>query len=86
MLNLLWLCLNFAIDAAGADKRVELVTQKTEEGADVFFKGLGGLAGIPVKPFTAEHKRGLCELLGAELEVRAGKQEMVVRFAENINR
>jgi len=85
LLNLLWLCLNFAMDAAGEDKRVELVPQKTGDGINIFLKGLGGLAEAPVQPFTAEHEKDLCDLLGAELEVHLGKQEMVVRFAARGN-
>jgi C4-dicarboxylate-specific signal transduction histidine kinase len=86
LMNLLWLCLDFAMDAAGEDKIVELVTQKTEAGIQVFFKGLGGLAGAPLKPFPAEHEKGLCDLLGAELEVSTGNQEIVVRISESIDR
>jgi C4-dicarboxylate-specific signal transduction histidine kinase len=85
LLNLLWLSLNFAIAAAGEDKRLELAPQKTGDTIHVFFKGLGGLAETPVQPFTAEHENDLCELLGAELEVRLGKQEMVLRFAAQGN-
>jgi C4-dicarboxylate-specific signal transduction histidine kinase len=86
LMNLLWLCLDFAMDAAGEDKIVELVTQKTEAGIQVFFKRLGGLAGAPLKLFPAEHEKGLFDLLRAELEVSAGSQEIVVRFAEDIDR
>lgn len=85
-MNLIWLCLDFAMDAAGEDKIVELVTQKTEDGVEVLFKRLGGLAGAPLKPFPAEHEKGLCELLGAELEISIANQEIVVRFAEEIDR
>ncbi len=84
LMNLLWLCLDFAMDAAGEDKIVELVTQKTETGIEVFFKRLGGLAGTPLKPFPAEPEKGLCDLLGAELEVNTGNQEIVVRISEDI--
>ena len=84
LMNLLWLCLDFAMDAAGEDKIVELATQKTEAGVQVFFKGLGGLAGTALKLFPAEHEKGLCDLLGAELEVNAGNQEVVVRIFESI--
>ena len=84
LMNLLWLCLDFAMDAAGEDKMVELVTQNTDAGIQVFFKGLGGLAGAPLKPFPAEPEKGLCVLIGAELEVSPGKREMVVRIAEDI--
>jgi C4-dicarboxylate-specific signal transduction histidine kinase len=86
LMNLLWLCLDFAMDTAGDDKVVELVTQKTEAGIQVFFKRLGGLAGAPLKPFPAEHEKGLCDLLRAELEVSVENQEIVVRIAEDIDR
>lgn len=86
LLNLLWLCLNFAMDAAGDDKQVELIPQKTDDGIEVYFKGLGGLTGATVKPFPAESEKRLCELLKAELEIRSRSQSMVVRFAPPINR
>jgi hypothetical protein len=38
-----------------------------------------------LKPFPAESEIGLCGLLGAELEVNTGNQEMVVRIAEGID-
>ena len=81
LMNLLWLCLDFAMNAAGEDKIVELVTQKTEAGIQVFFKRLGGLAGAPLKPFPAEPEKRLLDLLGAELEVSAENQEIVIRIA-----
>ena len=86
LMNLLWLCLDFAMDAAGEDKTVELVTPKTESGIQVCFKRLGGLAGAPLKGFPAEHEKGLCDLLRAELEVNPGNQEIVVRIAGDIVR
>ncbi len=86
LMNLLWLCLDFAMDAAGEDKIVELVTHKTEAGVQVFFKRLGGLAGAPLKPFPTEPEKRLLDLLRAELEVGAGNQEIVVRIAEDIAR
>jgi C4-dicarboxylate-specific signal transduction histidine kinase len=86
LMNLLWLCLDFTMDAAGEDKIVELVTQKTEAGIQVFFKRLGGLAGAPLKPFPAEPEKRLLDLLRAELEVSAGNQEIIVRIAGDIDR
>ena len=85
LLNFLWLCLDFAMDSAGEEKTVELITQKTEDRIDVFFKGLGGLAGATLKPFPAEAEKELCSLLGAELELNTGNQEMVVRIAKDID-
>lgn len=85
LLNLLWMCMHFSLNAAGEDKRVELTIQKTADGIEVFFKGLGGLAGAALKPFPDEPEKDLCRLLGAELEIRGGNQAMIVRFAENNN-
>jgi signal transduction histidine kinase len=83
LMSLLWLCLDFAMDAADDNKMVELVTQKTAAGIQVFFKGLGGLAGDPLKRFPAEPEKGLCGLLGAALEVSPGNREIVVTIAED---
>jgi C4-dicarboxylate-specific signal transduction histidine kinase len=82
MLNLLWLCLDFAMDAAGEAKTVELIAQKTEAEVHVFFKGLSSLGNAPLKPFPAELEKDLCGLLGAELEVNTGKQEMVIKIVK----
>jgi signal transduction histidine kinase len=86
LLNLLWLCLDFAMDAAGEDKIVELAPQRSTAGVQVFFKGLGGLAGAPLEPFQAQLEKGLFDLLRAKLEVAARNHEIVVTFAENIDR
>lgn len=85
LMNLLWLCLDFAMDEAGEDKKVELIPHKTEDGIEVYFKGLDHLAGAPVKPFPAESEKRLCELLRAEVEIRSRSKAMVVRFPQNIN-
>jgi len=86
LMNLLWLCLDFAMDAAGEEKIVELVTQKQDTGSQIFLKRLGGLAGASLKPFPDEHEKVLCDLLRAELEVSTGNQEIVVRIGEDIDR
>ena len=85
LMNLLWLCLDFAMDAAGEDKIVGLVARKTETGIPVFFKDLGGLAGAPLNHFPAEREKDLCGLLGAGLEVSIENREIDVRFAEDID-
>jgi len=83
-MNLLWLCLDFAMDSAGKDKIVELVAQKTEAAVQVFFKHLSGLGSDALKRFPAEPEKNLCDLLGAELKVNAGDREIIVRIAEDI--
>ncbi|MGD2185430.1 MAG: hypothetical protein PVI71_04845 [Desulfobacterales bacterium] len=86
LMNLLWRCLDFAMDTANEDKIVEIVTQKTEAKVHVFFKGLGEIAGASLKPFPAEPEKGLCDRLGAELEVNTANHEIVVRFTGDLDR
>lgn len=85
LMNLLWLCLELAIGATGENKIVELVPQKTAAGIQVFFKGLEGLAGAPLKPFQAELDKGLTDLIKAELEIDVENREIVVIIAEDID-
>jgi len=85
LMNLLWLCLDFAMGAAGEDKIVELAPGKTAGGIQVFFKGLGDLAGAPLKPLRAELDKGLTDLTKAKVEVDVENRLMVVTVAEDIN-
>jgi len=84
LMNLLWLCLDFAMDAAGKDKVVELVAQKNEAAVQIFFKHLSVLGSAELKRFPTEAEKYLCDQLGAELKVNAGDREFVVRIAEDI--
>jgi len=85
LMHLLWSCMDFAMGATGEDKIIEIVPQKTAAGAQVFFKGLGGLAGAPLKPFQAELDKGLTDLIKAELEFDVENREIVVTIAEDID-
>jgi len=84
LMNLLWLCLDFAMAAAGDDKVVELVTQKADAGIQIRFKRIACLAEGDLQPFPAEREKRLLELLKAELEVSTDNREIVVRIAEHV--
>jgi C4-dicarboxylate-specific signal transduction histidine kinase len=85
LLNLLWLCLDFAMDAANKDKIVELVTQKSDTDIQICFRGLDGLAGPPVREFPAEPEKDLCDLLGAGLNINSANREIVVKLSGGID-
>ena len=85
LMNLIWLCLDFAMDRVGDGKIVELATQKTETGAQLRFGRLEGLTEAPLNTFPTEPEKSLLDLLKAELVVSAEKKEIVVRIAGNIN-
>jgi C4-dicarboxylate-specific signal transduction histidine kinase len=86
LMNLIWLCLDFAMDAAGDDKIVELATQKTETGANIQFRRLKGLAQSPLDKFPADRERRLLDKLRAEFVVKVESKELVVQLATDIDR
>ena len=86
LMNLLWLCLDFAMAATGEDKIVDLITQKTDAAIQIRFKRIGGLAEAASWQFPTEREKRLLDLLKAELEVRTGDHEIIVRLAEGIKK
>ena len=86
LMNLLWLCLEFAMDAGGDLKRVELVTERTKNGAKIRFRQLAGLSDGPLKTFPSEQEKSLLGLLGANLTVDPAGGEILLKLYENIDR
>jgi signal transduction histidine kinase len=83
LINLLWVCLDFAMEAAGEDKFIEIATQKTAAGAQIRFRQLKSLAQASRGAFPAERELSLLNLLGAELNVNAESGELTVALAGN---
>ncbi|UCF83163.1 MAG: hypothetical protein JSV50_18595 [Desulfobacteraceae bacterium] len=86
LLNLIWLCLDFAMDAADDGKSVSLIGEETERGARIRFLGLKGLEGKPTHAFPAESEKALIEVLEAELEVDVEVGELVLGLPRKIGR
>jgi signal transduction histidine kinase len=84
LMNLLWLCLDFAMGAAGDDKVVELVTQKADANIQIRFKRIDCLAKAALQLFPTEREKRLLELLKAELEVSSENREILVKLAEEV--
>jgi signal transduction histidine kinase len=80
--NLLWLCLDFAMDVAGAGKTVSLVIEKTEAGAKIRFTRLEALAVEPESKFPGEHVAALLAALGVELGVDKQNGEISLTMNE----
>ena len=86
LMNLIWLCLDFAINAAGDDKIVELAILKTENGAQIQFRRLTGLTEAPLDAFPAERERNLINVLRAELAVDGKNNELVINLATDVDK
>jgi signal transduction histidine kinase len=85
--NLVWLCLDFAMDAAGDGKSVTLIGEETDRGARIRFTGLEGLEGMPTtSTFPAEREKALIEILKADIAVDVEVGEFVLGLPRKIGR
>jgi signal transduction histidine kinase len=82
--NLVWLCLDFAMDRAGRGKTVGLIAEKTEDGGRIRFTQLDALGEAPTDKFPGEVEKALLAALKAQItkDVEAG--EIVLSISKNI--
>jgi C4-dicarboxylate-specific signal transduction histidine kinase len=86
LINLLWLCLEFAMAASSDIKQIELITEQTKNGANIRFTQLAGLSVSPKQTFPSEPAKCLLGLLAADMAVDAGGGEILLKLPENIER
>jgi C4-dicarboxylate-specific signal transduction histidine kinase len=86
LMNLLWLCLDFVMDAVGSGRTVELVTEKVENGGWVMFSSPGNHFEAPQEPFPTEREKILLSLLKAELAADTGASKIILKFSSDINK
>jgi C4-dicarboxylate-specific signal transduction histidine kinase len=86
LMNLIWLCLEFAMYAAGDEKIIELTVQKTEAGAQIRIQPLTGLAQVSSDTFPTERENNLLDRLGAELLVGAKNNEFIINLKQDIDK
>ena len=82
--NILWLCLEFAMEVSGEEKKVGLVTEKTETGASVRFTQLKGLIAGPSDRFPTEREKALLRALKARLAFGVEGGEIVLSLPDSI--
>jgi C4-dicarboxylate-specific signal transduction histidine kinase len=86
LINLLWLCLEFAMAASSDIKQIELITEQTKNGANIRLTQLAGLSVSPKQTFPSERAKCLLGLLAADMAVDAGGGEILLKLPENIER
>ncbi|MBW2163486.1 MAG: HAMP domain-containing histidine kinase [Deltaproteobacteria bacterium] len=83
--NLVWLCLDFAMEVAGSGKTVGLITEETKDGARIRFTHLEGLKDATADSFPTEQANALLEALKGKLTPDAGIGELVLTLPGAIN-
>ena len=84
LMNLLWLCLDFAMSASGDEKRVELITEETDNNIWIKFRKLTGLTKELLENFPSERERKLLEDLAAILSTNDGCEEIVLQLPRDL--
>lgn len=84
LMHLLWLCLDFAMDASGERKQVEVVAEETNDDIRIQLQRLTGLSEMASKTFPYERKKQLLEMLEATLTIESEDQRIVLRLAKNL--
>lgn len=82
--NLVWLCLDFAMDATGGGKTVGLRAEQTENGARLKLTQLQGLSERTTSAFPGERETALLDALRAELAINVRAAEIVLILPRDI--
>ena len=76
--NLIWLCLDFAMNVTGSAKTISLIIRETDSGGRIRFAGLEGLTAELADSFFSDRETALLGMLKAELTVSAGEKELIL--------
>ena len=82
--NLVWRCIDVALDAVGGDKRLVFCTEAAEAGALLRFSHLGRLSEIDPKRFPSEIDATLAARLNAGLDAYPDAGEIVITLPDDI--
>ncbi len=80
LMNLIWLCLEFAMSAAGDEKQVELVAEAADGGVRIRFRRLSGLNAALLDTFAADREQNLREMLAADFKIELESKEIVLEL------
>jgi len=82
LLNLLWLCLDYAMAVVGPGKAIELLAEKTADGARFRFGRLEHMEAGAVPPFPTERETALSQTLYAQILRDPAAREVRVLVAQ----
>ena len=82
--NLVWLCLDFAMEVAGSGKAVGLISEETKNGARIRFTHIEGLKDTPADLFPTEQANALLKALKGELASDPGAGELALTLPGDI--
>ncbi len=85
LLNLLWLCLDYAMAVVGSGKTIELLAEKTGDGAWFRFGRLENMEADGAPPFPSERETALGQAVHAQILRDPAAREVSVLLAHDRN-
>jgi signal transduction histidine kinase len=79
--NLLWLCLDFAMNRTGEQKVLKLTAEKAGSGARLRIMQVRGLTKEESDAFPTEQQKALLEALKAEIAAHAESGEIIITLS-----
>jgi C4-dicarboxylate-specific signal transduction histidine kinase len=84
--NLIWLCLDFAMEVAGTGKIVGMVAGRREKGAEIRFIRLDALGEAVEGRFPGEKEKALLQALKSETAVERAAGKLILTLPEDVSR
>ena len=83
--NLVWLCLDKVLNAAGGGKTVSIIAKEVQHGVMIVFKHSGNIRKKPGTLFIGEQENELLSLLKAEMQTNDEAGELTLRLPAPID-
>ena len=86
LMNLLWLCLEFAISASGDEKQVELDVEENANSVLIRFRKLTGFGKLLSVTFPSHRELDLATVLNASLTADSDREEVALQLSKKTKR
>ena len=84
--NLLWRCLNFAVDSIGQGETIGIMVEEMEKGAEIKFTGIQGIGDSQPDSFPGDAEKALLKTLKAEVKTDLMCGELRLSFPKDITK
>ena len=84
LINLICLCLDFSMSAAGDGKRLELTIANTADAVFIHFSRLTGLTPEMLEAFPSESEKNLLAILAADLTGQPDSKKITLRLPNTL--
>ena len=82
--NLIWLCIDFAMDMTGDGKTIGVSCKKTPRGAEIKLSELDGFGSMTAPDFPKEREKAFLEALDGEMTICRETGEILLVLPETI--